>query len=97
MASLNSSFAMDVQFKVQGNEEWTSAATDSAGTLLAGTTGEAKKIHALKISLVNQEAYDIYYQVHVQNYGWLDWAENGEETGFVDGLSKRALKRSGLL
>lgn len=51
---------MDVQFKAQGNEEWTSAATDSAGTLLAGTTGEAKKIHALKISLVNQEAYDIY-------------------------------------
>ena len=25
--------------------------------------------------------YDIYYQVHVQNLGWLDWAKNGEEAG----------------
>jgi uncharacterized protein YjdB len=27
------------------------------------------------------ESYDIYYRVHVQNFGWLDWAKNGEISG----------------
>ena len=25
--------------------------------------------------------YDIYYRVHGQNFGWLDWAKNGQEAG----------------
>ncbi|PKM48757.1 MAG: hypothetical protein CVV01_01850, partial [Firmicutes bacterium HGW-Firmicutes-6] len=25
--------------------------------------------------------YDIYYQVHAQNFGWLDWAKNGDSAG----------------
>ena len=28
-----------------------------------------------------EKEYDIYYQVHVQNFGWLDWAKNGEPAG----------------
>ena len=28
--------------------------------------------------------YDIYYRVHTQNIGWLDWAKNGEEAGTLD-------------
>ncbi|MCJ0606079.1 hypothetical protein [Enterococcus cecorum] len=37
----------------------------------------------MKIQLTGQlaERYDIYYRVHVQNFGWLDWAKNGEEVG----------------
>ena len=35
-----------------------------------------------------KEKYDIYYRVHAQDYGWLDWAKNGEEAG-TSGLSKR--------
>lgn len=50
---------------------------------VAGTTGRALSIEALKIQLTGQlaEHYDIYYRVHVQNFGWLDWAKNGEEAG----------------
>ena len=32
--------------------------------------------------------YDVYYRVHAQSYGWLDWAKNGESAG-TQGLSKR--------
>ena len=33
------------------------------------------------------EHYDVYYRVHAQSYGWLDWAKNGESAG-TQGLSK---------
>ena len=36
-----------------------------------------------------KEKYDIYYRLHVQTYGWLDWAKNGEPAG-TEGLAKRA-------
>ena len=32
--------------------------------------------------------YHVYYRVHIQTYGWLDWAKNGESAG-SEGLSKR--------
>lgn len=32
--------------------------------------------------------YDVYYRVHAQSYGWLDWAKNGDAAG-TEGLSKR--------
>ena len=32
--------------------------------------------------------YDIYYRVHTQTYGWLDWAKNGEGAG-TQGKAKR--------
>lgn len=37
----------------------------------------------MKIQLTGQlaERYDIYYRVHVQNFGWLDWAKNGSNAG----------------
>lgn len=25
--------------------------------------------------------FDIYYRVHSQEFGWLDWAKNGEKAG----------------
>ena len=32
--------------------------------------------------------YDIYYRVHVQDYGWQDWVSNGAMAG-TSGQSKR--------
>ena len=57
---------------------------------LAGTTGQSKRLEAIKIELSGKDAdqYDIYYQVHAQDYGWLDWAKNGEAAG-TEGLCKR--------
>lgn len=44
------------------------------------------KIEAIKINLLGNvsEKYDIYYRAHVQGYGWLDWAKNGEIAGILD-------------
>ena len=60
------------------------------GGEIAGTTGEAKRLEAIKIGLSGDMAnkYDIYYRVHAQTYGWMDWAKNGEPAG-TEGLSKR--------
>lgn len=48
----------------------------SDGTI-GGTTGEAKRMEAIRIRLTGEAAnhYDIYYRVHTQTYGWLDWAK----------------------
>ena len=47
-------------------------------------------MEAIRIQLTGNMAqqYDIYYRVHVQGYGWLDWAKNGEESGTAK-LAKR--------
>jgi uncharacterized protein YjdB len=57
---------------------------------VAGTTGQGKRLEAIKIELTGELAqkYDVYYRVHAQSYGWLDWAKNGEPAG-TEGLSKR--------
>lgn len=56
----------------------------------AGTTGQAKRIEAIKIKLTGSEAskYDIYYRVHSQTLGWLGWASNGSIAG-TTGLKYR--------
>ena len=57
---------------------------------MSGTQGEAKRLEGIKICLTGEaeRQYDIYYRVHAQTYGWLDWAKNGEMAG-TSGLSKR--------
>ena len=32
--------------------------------------------------------YDVYYRVHAETYGWLDWAKNGDPAGTA-GQAKR--------
>lgn len=47
---------------------------------MAGTTGEGRPIKAIMVDLDGMAAsrYDVMYQVHVANRGWLDWTnENG--------------------
>ena len=58
--------------------------------MLAGTTGESKRVEAIKIKLSGDisKQCDVYYRVHVQDYGWLGWAKNNEPAG-TEGLSKR--------
>ncbi len=57
---------------------------------MAGTSGEAKRLEAIRIGLYGEmaEKYDIYYRVHAQSYGWLGWAKNGEAAGTA-GYAKR--------
>ena len=56
----------------------------------AGTSGKSYRLEAIRIALSGDMAakYDIYYRVHVQNLGWLDWACNGEVAG-TTGFSYR--------
>lgn len=49
---------------------------------LSGTTGQAKAIEAMHISLVNATAGgNIEYRAHVQDIGWQGWVKNGAQTG----------------
>jgi hypothetical protein len=50
---------------------------------LSGTEGQGLRLEAIKINLSgdNADQYDVYYQVHAQNFGWLGWAKNGEASG----------------
>ena len=50
---------------------------------MAGTKGQAKGIQLLRIKLDGKlaEKYDVYYRIHTETYGWLDWAHNGQTTG----------------
>ncbi len=47
-------------------------------------------LEAIEIRLKGDMAvnYDIYYRVHAQNIGWMDWAKNGQSAGTA-GLSYR--------
>ena len=58
----------------------------------SGTIEESKRIEAIKIFLGNsaeiRQNAKIKYQVHMQDYGWLDWKQNGEVAGVI-GEEKR--------
>ena len=56
---------------------------------LAGTTGESKRLEAIKISL-NDNEYNgsVEYRVHVEKIGWQDYRKDGELAG-TTGESKR--------
>lgn len=57
---------------------------------MSGTSGQSLRLEGIRIELYGDvaEHYDVYYRVHAQDYGWLDWAKNGAEAGTA-GLSKR--------
>ena len=59
------------------------------GGVKAGTEGQAKRMEALKLSLVNQKySGNIEYKVHVQTYGWMNTMRNGALAG-TTGQAKR--------
>ena len=47
----------------------------------AGTTGQNKKVEALKIKLTNMTGYSVMYRAYVEGEGWQDWVKNGETAG----------------
>ena len=56
---------------------------------LSGTTGEAKRLEAIKINIENSDIDgSIDYQVHVQSHGWMESVSNGELSG-TTGEAKR--------
>ncbi|WKY49242.1 hypothetical protein Q5O24_09505 [Eubacteriaceae bacterium ES3] len=50
---------------------------------VSGTEGEGLRLEAIMINLSGENAdqYDVYYEVHAQNFGWLGWAKNGQPAG----------------
>lgn len=50
---------------------------------MSGTEGLSYRLEAIQIKLTGSDAdqYDLYYQVHAENFGWLGWAKNGESSG----------------
>lgn len=57
---------------------------ERADGIIAGTTGEAKRIEAIKISASEH----IRYRVHIQDIGWSEWQPNDCVAGTI-GQSKR--------
>ncbi len=56
---------------------------------MSGTSGEAKRLEAIKIKLDNTTLHGgIEYRTHVQTYGWLGWTKNGAMSG-TEGEAKR--------
>lgn len=65
---------------------WIPFVTDGA---MSGTTGQAKRIEAIKINLQGTRyTGDIIYSTHVQDYGWLNNVSDGQVSG-ITGQSKR--------
>lgn len=63
---------------------WQNAVINGA---LCGTTGQSKRMEALKLSVANIDG-GIEYRTHVQDIGWMDWVSNGAVSG-TTGQSKR--------
>lgn len=53
---------------------------------MSGTSGQAKRLEAIRISLYGEmaEHYDIYYRVHAQSFGWLSWAKTEKHPELPD-------------
>lgn len=50
---------------------------------MSGTERLGYRLEAIQLKLIGTDAdkFDVYYQVHAQNMGWLGWAKNGESAG----------------
>ncbi|MCG2731279.1 MAG: CAP domain-containing protein [Acetobacterium sp.] len=50
---------------------------------MSGTSGQSLRLEGIQIKLTgtNADQFDVYYQVHIQNYGWMGWAKNGGSAG----------------
>ena len=50
---------------------------------ISGTVRKSRRMEAVQIRLTGEaaDAYDVYYRVHAQRYGWMAWAKNGEKAG----------------
>lgn len=63
-----------------------------SNTKAIGTTGRGLRVEALRLRLpasLREAGYSLYYRLHVQDFGWLGWAKDGELAGSA-GYAKRA-------
>jgi uncharacterized protein YjdB len=57
---------------------------------MAGTSGEAKRLEAIKIKLNNPKYEgDIEYRTHIQSYGWEEEFKKNDEMSGTSGEAKR--------
>ncbi|MDJ1121982.1 L,D-transpeptidase family protein [Kribbibacterium absianum] len=72
-----------IEYRAYVNGAWQAFMADGA---LAGTIGRSLPIEGVAVRLTEEleQEYDVYYRVHMQSYGWLAWAKNGEDTGALD-------------
>lgn len=79
---LNKSYDGSIEYKTHiQNIGWES--TFKKNDEISGTSGKSLRLEGIEIKLTGELAnhYDIYYQVHAENFGWLGWAKNGEDAG----------------
>ena len=55
---------------------------------MAGTSGKAKRLEAIKLCVEGNDDLGIQYTTHCQTYGWLPWSSDGEMNG-TSGEAKR--------
>ena len=55
---------------------------------MSGTSGRAKRLEGIEISVAGNSNLGIQYTTHCQSYGWLLWSANGEMNG-TEGEAKR--------
>ena len=55
---------------------------------MSGTSGRAKRLEGIKISVTGNSNLGIQYTTHCQSYGWLPWSANGKMNG-TEGEAKR--------
>ena len=59
------------------------------GAIFVGTTGESKRLEAVKLKVLNAPAgMQLKYRAHVQREGWQDWVDASQIAG-TEGQSKR--------
>lgn len=54
-----------------------------ANDVMSGTEALSYRLEAIQIKLTGADAdkFNVFYQVHAQNIGWMGWAKNGESAG----------------
>ena len=74
-----------IKYQVHVQDEgWMDTVSNGA---MAGTTGQSKRVEAIKLTLKNNSKSMIKYRTHVQDIGWQDWVGSGEVAG-TTGQSK---------
>ena len=75
-----------VNYQVHAQSKgWFSWVCDGA---TAGTTGESRRLEAIKVALGGGVSGGVQYNAHVQDKGWMGWVSNGNVAG-TTGQSKR--------
>ena len=79
-AKIDTNINGNIEYSVYQKNKWSnySKNDETIGNL-------SNNIEAIKIRLTDQllEKYDLYYRVHVQDFGWFDWVKNDIATGTI--------------